>query len=133
MERRLRGLEETFVHPVLQFFQLYTEDRIESPIAEKYYSEHKVFEKGFWTGDIEEHWFMSKLTVDPKWRRKGIGMMLLQWGFDRAQEENIPVGLESSRAGSPLYLKAGFVEIKRYEWPEAGISVPILLWRPKKD
>lgn len=76
---------------------------------------------------------MSKLTVDPKWRRKGIGMMLLQWGFDRAQEENIPAGLESSRGGSPLYLKAGFVEIKRYEWPEAGISVPILLWRPKTD
>lgn len=76
---------------------------------------------------------MKKLSVDLKWRRKGIGMILLQWGLDRAQEENIVVGLESSAAGSPLYLKAGFVEIKRYEMPEAGISLPILLWRPKKD
>lgn len=71
---------------------------------------------------------MKKLSVDPKRRRKGIGMILLQWGLDRAQEENIAVGLESSAAGSPLYLKAGFVEIKRYEMPEAGISLPILLW-----
>lgn len=130
-ERRLHGIQETLVFPVLRFLQLYPEGREEGPVAIKYYKEHDIFSQRFWTGDLEEHWLMKRLTVDPKWQRRGIGMMLLQWGLDRAQEEGIPVGLESTAMGSALYIKAGFVEIERYGMKEVGIDFPILLWRPK--
>lgn len=58
--------------------------------------------------------------------------MLLKWGLDRAQGENIAAGLDTTEAGEPLYLKAGFMKIGTFEMPEEGISFPTLVWRPKR-
>lgn len=97
----------------------------------KFNGEYESFVESFWIGDIEEHWFMQKLSVDPNWQRKGIGRMLLQWGLERAQEENVPVGLDSTEVGEILYRKVGFEKIGTFEMLEEGITFPILLWRPE--
>lgn len=86
---------------------------------------------GFWSGDIEEHWHLKMLAVDPKWQRNGIGQMLVRWGLEKAQQEDIPAGLESTDAGGAMYLKLGFVEINRIVMLEGRVIFPILLWRPK--
>lgn len=57
--------------------------------------------------------YLSFLIIDPKAQGKGIGSALLQWGLDQADSANppLPVVLESSPAGRPVYEKRGF-EIK---------------------
>jgi GNAT superfamily N-acetyltransferase len=53
--------------------------------------------------------------VDPKHQRKGIGRILLNWGIDKAKEQNRDIYLVSVDAGRPLYLGAGFEQIGYFE------------------
>lgn len=48
------------------------------------------------------------MATHPKYQRKGIGRLLLQWGIDVAEQLGLPMYLESSDAGLPLFKKAGF-------------------------
>lgn len=103
----------------------------EGPTATWYGMQYGRFLERFWSGNLEEHWFMKKLCVDRVWRRHGIGMMLVQWGLDRAEEEGVVVGLDSTEQGMALYRKAGFVQVGVFEVWDPDMSVPVLLWRPK--
>lgn len=85
---------------------------------------------GFWSGDLEEHWHLKMLAVDPKWQRNGIGQMLVRWGLEKAQEDGVSAGLESSETGAPMYLKLGFVEVERFLMLEGRVTFPIMVWRP---
>lgn len=69
--------------------------------------------------------------MDPEWRRQGIARMLMQWGQDRAQEENVVVALHSSELGMSLYKKLGFVQVMLFELDQTDLRVPVLVWRPK--
>lgn len=106
------------------------------------------FRKRVWVGDIEEHWYFRKLSVDPRWKQQGIGMMLLQWGLDRAQEEGVVVGLESTEEGMDWFQKAGFVQVEldgtnwfqRVGFEQVvlegmdgidDLRYPVLVWRPE--
>ncbi|OLN98036.1 hypothetical protein CCHL11_06866 [Colletotrichum chlorophyti] len=66
--------------------------------------------------------YLHILVTDPKHQRRGAGMKLLTWGMQEAVRLSIPVYLESSAAGHPLYLKAGFkdVEEQRVDFSEFG-------------
>lgn len=131
-ERRLLGLEETFIHPLLKFIRRYPGDRFaDAKALEEFYRDYPVYMEKYWTGDIEEHWHLKMLAVDPKWQRNGIGQMLVRWGLEKAQNEGVSAGLEASDAGGPMYLKLGFEEIGKFTAPGGKVLFPILLWRPK--
>ncbi|BGP56302.1 hypothetical protein JCM8202_005846 [Rhodotorula sphaerocarpa] len=54
------------------------------------------------------HWNLHILSVDPTVQRAGVGRRLLQDAIDRAQSENLPLTLESTELGLPLYRATGF-------------------------
>ncbi|KAF7897097.1 hypothetical protein EAF00_005325 [Botryotinia globosa] len=58
---------------------------------------------------------LAALAVHPKFHRRGIGGMMLKYGIDLAQKEQVPLVLEASRAGTLLYTKNGFRETGRTE------------------
>ncbi|KAJ8065073.1 hypothetical protein OCU04_005786 [Sclerotinia nivalis] len=70
-------------------------------------------------GSIPEYLGLAGLAVNPKFHRRGIGGMMLKYGIDLAQEEQVPIVLEASPAGTQLYTKFGFQEIGKTEvFPE---------------
>jgi ribosomal protein S18 acetylase RimI-like enzyme len=86
-----------------------------------------------WFDKYPEHWYLSRLAVDPAFQRRGIGGMLLDWGLRIAKEENVPVGLTSSPQGVALYRRKGFRDIGWLALTD-GIEGPALIWEadPKK-
>lgn len=48
------------------------------------------------------------LTTLPHHHRRGAGAMALNWGFEQADKLGIPVWLEASPMGRPLYERVGF-------------------------
>lgn len=130
VERRLFDLEEALIHPALEFILRYPGDRFaDAEALKKFYKEYGAYMDGYWSGDIEEHWHLKMLGVDPKWQRNGVGKMLTLWGLERAREEGVPAGLEASEAGGPMYLKLGFVEVERFLMLDGRAVFPILVWR----
>ncbi|KAI9705691.1 MAG: hypothetical protein M1820_005101 [Bogoriella megaspora] len=84
------------------------------------------------SADIPESWHAHVIACSPKFRRRGVGTLLLNWGLERAREEGIPVLLQATPAGKPLYEKAGFDKIA------AGASQMMtqfvtteMLWEPE--
>ncbi|SCO22684.1 uncharacterized protein FFMR_11860 [Fusarium fujikuroi] len=57
-------------------------------------------------------WHLDYIGVSPGNQRRGIGKMLLQWGLDRAAEEGKDCYLVATEAGRPLYVAAGFEDIR---------------------
>ncbi|KAI9819828.1 MAG: hypothetical protein M1827_006397 [Pycnora praestabilis] len=58
----------------------------------------------------EPHHVLWNLTIDPKSQGKGAGKALLAWGLQEADKAQLPVYLEASHAGEPLYKQFGFEE-----------------------
>ena len=56
---------------------------------------------------------LNILGIFPDHQRRGIGQRLLEYGKQRAREEGVPLLLEATAAGLPLYKKNGFVEVGR--------------------
>jgi GNAT superfamily N-acetyltransferase len=59
----------------------------------------------------EPHWFLASLYTLPEWQGNGVGKLLLNWAIRQADatEPVTPLYLESSPAGRPVYMRAGFV------------------------
>jgi len=71
---------------------------------------------------IPEYLELAALAVDPKFHRRGIGGMMLQWGIDAAKKEQVPVVLEATPAGTQLYRRFGFQETGRTElFPDVAV------------
>ncbi len=60
---------------------------------------------------VPEMWVVDLLYVHPEWQRNGIARKLLQWGFDRARKENVPLGVKGSPVGSFAYRACGFQSV----------------------
>jgi ribosomal protein S18 acetylase RimI-like enzyme len=58
------------------------------------------------------HIDLGSLAVDPNFAGRGIGSQLVQWGIDRAIEDNVPAFLESTPAALGLYKRLGFGVVK---------------------
>jgi len=54
------------------------------------------------------YWQLSLLGVHPAFGGRGIAKRLLQWGTDKADEEDRVCYLSASPKGLPVYKKAGF-------------------------
>ncbi|KAK0805773.1 hypothetical protein LTR75_007235 [Friedmanniomyces endolithicus] len=52
--------------------------------------------------------YLHILATHPKHHRRGVGAMHLRWGFEQAETLGLPVYLESSPMGRPLYARNGF-------------------------
>ncbi|KAK0315740.1 hypothetical protein LTR01_001040 [Friedmanniomyces endolithicus] len=72
--------------------------------------------------------YLHILATHPKHHRRGVGAMHLRWGFEQAEKLGLPVYLESSPIGRPLYERNGF-EIKGwlpFDGREYGAQVRVL-------
>ncbi|APA10127.1 hypothetical protein sscle_06g048970 [Sclerotinia sclerotiorum 1980 UF-70] len=70
-------------------------------------------------GSIPDYLELAGLAVRPEFHRRGIGGMMLKYGIDLAQEEQVPILLQASPVGTRLYTKFGFQEIRKTEvFPE---------------
>lgn len=54
---------------------------------------------------------LDYLGVHPDQQRRGIGRMLLNWGVEKAREENKDAFLIATPAGFPLYKAAGWEDM----------------------
>ncbi|EMC91180.1 hypothetical protein BAUCODRAFT_152467 [Baudoinia panamericana UAMH 10762] len=54
------------------------------------------------------HIVLHILTTHPNHHRRGVGAMHLEWGFEQANKLGLPVWLEASPIGRPLYARMGF-------------------------
>ncbi|KAL3420885.1 urea carboxylase [Phlyctema vagabunda] len=54
---------------------------------------------------------LTFVAVDPKFQGRGIGASLTHWGLSRAEEELMPVYLESTVTAAKLYSRLGFVAL----------------------
>lgn len=74
-------------------------------------------------------WYLSVLAVHPQRQRQGIGRSLVQWGLEKARQEELPVGLEASVKGTSLYEKLGFRTVNEAQLIP-GITMRAMLWEP---
>lgn len=93
-------------------------DRSADPRAERYFRqlcEQDMFSDYFASlpaahkevkGD--QHWELELLGTLPEFRRRGVGKAGLNWGFERARENGVPLVLISSISGEKLYRAVGF-------------------------
>jgi len=80
--------------------------------------------------------YLHILGTHPDHRRKGVATYGLQWGISKAKELGLPIYLESSEEGSPVYKRAGFEELgrlnfdaRRWGHPTEGKFLT-MLWTP---
>lgn len=53
--------------------------------------------------------------VEPSYRRRGAGNLLVQWGTQKADEMGLEAFVESTDDGKPLYAKHGFEYMNDFE------------------
>ncbi|KAI2472037.1 acyl-CoA N-acyltransferase [Annulohypoxylon bovei var. microspora] len=59
-------------------------------------------------GKKHRYIYLGVLAVHPEQQRRGVGRLLTQWGINAAEQLDLPVYLESSMPGLPLYERMGF-------------------------
>ncbi|KAJ3545046.1 hypothetical protein NM208_g2706 [Fusarium decemcellulare] len=62
-----------------------------------------------------------EIGVDPKFQRRGVARLMIAWGMQRSDKEQIPIHLSATPAGQPLYASLGFQTVGWW------------VWRPKQD
>lgn len=95
----------------------------------------------------DQYWVVELLGTHPDFRRRKVGKTMLQWGFERAREDNVPLALIATVIGEKLYLSTGFKEVNRIDMlPEGngalseldvgdrkgkGMSWAVMVWEPE--
>jgi GNAT superfamily N-acetyltransferase len=59
---------------------------------------------------------LNVIATLPSYQRCGVGVMLLRWGLEQADELGLQSYLEASPMGKGLYLKNGFEEVRDVEF-----------------
>lgn len=83
------------------------------------------------------HVYLKILAVREDWQGKGIGKALLRHICESAGEKGMPVYLESSTAGVPVYLKVGFEDKGYIDWDakrlghDKSFKHLAMIWEPK--
>ncbi|RAH48589.1 GNAT family N-acetyltransferase [Aspergillus brunneoviolaceus CBS 621.78] len=65
------------------------------------------------------YYYLDMLVTHPQHRRRGAATMLVRWGCELADRTGMPVYIDSTRAGVPVYERLGFVVVR--EDAEAGL------------
>ncbi|KAL9086926.1 MAG: hypothetical protein Q9165_006932 [Trypethelium subeluteriae] len=74
----------------------------------------------------KRHMLCKALFTDPPFQRQGMGNALVQYGNQRADELGLPIFLQGSPFGYPIYKKHGF-EILQY------LDVDLREWAPNAE
>jgi GNAT superfamily N-acetyltransferase len=53
---------------------------------------------------------LDTVGTHPDYQKRGAGAMLVKWGCDLADENDVAAYVDASKAGAPLYKKHGFVD-----------------------
>ncbi|RPA76703.1 acyl-CoA N-acyltransferase [Ascobolus immersus RN42] len=83
--------------------------------------------KEIFVGEYADRWYIKLIGVSPNHQRKGVAKKLLAWAMERATRENLPLTLEASQAGRPVYTRMGFQTIAELEDFPGG--APCMVWR----
>ncbi|SPO01217.1 uncharacterized protein DNG_03964 [Cephalotrichum gorgonifer] len=67
------------------------------------------------------------VAVHPDYQGKGVGKKLVQWGLGMSEELKLPIYLESTVEGVPLYERTGFQKLKE------GITLTPAVTHMKED
>lgn len=81
---------------------------------------------------------LQTIAVHPSHQRRGVGKLLMKWGINIAKQMRVPVYLEATHEGVPLYKKCGFETLKKgvllkskvTKW-EKDVVVPLMVRMPK--
>ncbi|PWY84452.1 acyl-CoA N-acyltransferase [Aspergillus eucalypticola CBS 122712] len=57
------------------------------------------------------HYYLDALITHPDYRRQGAASMLIQWGCKRADQDGIPIWVDSSQEGARIYQRFGFRDV----------------------
>jgi GNAT superfamily N-acetyltransferase len=60
-----------------------------------------------------KHWYLELVVTKPEYRRKGAAGLLLRWGLEKADQEEVEAYLEASPEEKPVYEHFGFREVER--------------------
>ncbi|PYH82554.1 hypothetical protein BO82DRAFT_391645 [Aspergillus uvarum CBS 121591] len=58
------------------------------------------------------HYYLDMLVTHPQHRRRGAATMLVRWGCELADRTGMPVYIDSTRAGVPVYERLEFVVVR---------------------
>ncbi|KFY74621.1 hypothetical protein V499_05368 [Pseudogymnoascus sp. VKM F-103] len=58
----------------------------------------------------EKNYYLDTVGTHPDYQKRGAGAMLVKWGCDLADENDVAAYVDASKAGAPLYKKHGFVD-----------------------
>jgi ribosomal protein S18 acetylase RimI-like enzyme len=107
------------------YISLFRLNRSADPVAERYF--RRLIETVDFSDYFEslpaahrdakgdQHWELELLGTAPQFRRRGVGKMALSWGFERAEENDVPLVLLASITGNKLYSSLGFKSVKKYK------------------
>ncbi|KAL7269871.1 hypothetical protein RUND412_007447 [Rhizina undulata] len=96
------------------YSHLYPNPSVDPVTLAEFHAVMEKEEKHFWSSpERKNRWHAAVLGVYPKYQRKGVGGHLLRYGLEKALEDGVGAGLESSTAGEGLYLKSGFALVGR--------------------
>lgn len=80
------------------------------------------------------YWSLMHLGVSLQYSGRGIASSLLQWGLDKADQEDRAVYIIATTAGSKLYLRRGFEKVSSdiyFEGEPSGGFEVIMMRRPR--
>jgi GNAT superfamily N-acetyltransferase len=79
----------------------------------------------------ERHWLLDQLAVDPAAQGRGIGGTMLRFAISRAEDDGLPLFLETGVAGNvSLYEQFGFRVMGEGDAPGDGPHIWFLRWDP---
>ncbi|CAO2652742.1 Nn.00g021530.m01.CDS01 [Neocucurbitaria sp. VM-36] len=64
-----------------------------------------------WTKANSPCWILMHMVTHPSHRGKGAAGMLIRWGIEQAEKDQVPAYLEAGVMGKPAYERYGFVQI----------------------
>jgi GNAT superfamily N-acetyltransferase len=88
-----------------------THNRALDPEKETILQDSGPYTKHYWAGPCATNWYLALCCVDPEFKGRGCGRLLVRWGLDRAEEEGIRASVTSSEGSDGFYLKCGFDDI----------------------
>ncbi|KAF5027411.1 hypothetical protein F66182_488 [Fusarium sp. NRRL 66182] len=79
------------------------------------------------------HYYLELICTHADWQGRGAAGLLLRWGLERADAEQLPAFLEATRKGLPIYEKFGFQTRGQdvFDWP-CGRAVEAYMQRDAK-
>ncbi|GAB1739527.1 hypothetical protein NU219Hw_g4479t1 [Hortaea werneckii] len=57
------------------------------------------------------HWYLEIIATHPQHQGRGAGSMMINWGLERADQDNVEAYLEASPEAVSLYEKLGFENV----------------------